>query len=370
MKTVNTKTETSFSSVKIGYIKSVFVLFALFSFSSVNGANLNIGNGGSYTVSGNEVWDGLIIGNNFATLTIPAGASLTINGNASVGNTAIFNTLGTLTITGLLDINNNATINVDGTLNLGAIEMNNGGVLDVSGSGSIDVDGDFTAKNGTTINVDLGGVVDIGGDFSVATGGGSSINVDGTVTVVGQYTGPTAVGDGTMTDSDESLLGTPLPITLLSARVNMNFDRAIISWSTATEINNERFEISRSLDMQNWSFMGTVYGNGNSESVINYSFTDTKIPFGQVYYQIRQIDFNGEQTIIATLSLNVEIETQFSIYPNPMQQGDQINILGLSDTNQVTIYNTKMQVVNQNSLEKGLYFVIIDQNAPIKVVVN
>jgi len=60
-----------------------------------------------------------------------------------------------------------------------------------------------------------------------------------------------------------------------------------LKWSTATELNNSGFDVERN-NGATWEKIGFVTGNGNSNSVIYYQFTD-KTPSGKtVDYRLKQ----------------------------------------------------------------------------------
>ncbi|MEI6123157.1 MAG: autotransporter-associated beta strand repeat-containing protein [Bacteroidota bacterium] len=66
----------------------------------------------------------------------------------------------------------------------------------------------------------------------------------------------------------------PLPIQLLSFDAECNNNSMAISWTTATETNNDYFTVERSTDATNWKFVCNVNGAGNSNSVITYRTVD------------------------------------------------------------------------------------------------
>ncbi|CAN0119488.1 unnamed protein product, partial [Chrysoparadoxa australica] len=68
---------------------------------------------------------------------------------------------------------------------------------------------------------------------------------------------------------------TALPIELLDFQLTNNLDGTVdLHWSTASEINNEWFEIQRSQDGQNWTVLNTIPGAGNSVRVLRNNFKD------------------------------------------------------------------------------------------------
>ncbi len=83
-----------------------------------------------------------------------------------------------------------------------------------------------------------------------------------------------------------------LPVTWLSIKYN----ERVLSWATASEINNSHFIILRSYDHDTYENIGYVQGNGSKNSISKYSFADYSIDKNQknVYYKIEQIDFNGQ----------------------------------------------------------------------------
>ena len=76
----------------------------------------------------------------------------------------------------------------------------------------------------------------------------------------------------------------------------LNPEKAKLTWVTASEINNDHFDIERSQDGKNFIKIDEVKGNGTTNSINNYEYYDN---FGVVtssilYYRLRQVDFNGE----------------------------------------------------------------------------
>jgi hypothetical protein len=119
--------------------------------------------------------------------------------------------------------------------------------------------------------------------------------------------------------------GSGLPIQLInfSGKFNNQTKAVDLTWSTATEINNEVFVVQRSLDGETFEDIGSIPGAGNSSSEIKYSFTDKKPLRGLVYYRLKQIDFNGIFSYTNLVSVsniessNAEKEVDVRIFPNP-----------------------------------------------------
>ena len=86
----------------------------------------------------------------------------------------------------------------------------------------------------------------------------------------------------------------PLPIELLSFNGLCNNGKVNLTWSTASETNNDFFTIEKSADGINFQFVTTVDGAGNSTQIINYAYTDKEPLSGKSYYRLKQTDFDGE----------------------------------------------------------------------------
>lgn len=134
-----------------------------------------------------------------------------------------------------------------------------------------------------------------------------------------------------------------------------------VDWTTATEINNDGFEIQRSENGIDFTTIGWVEGMGNSTNINDYSFEDFEVNKDLVYYyRLKQIDFDGAFEFSNIVSASLRGDGQFSVkvYPNPNQRGDNLNIDIYSDINTdatLNIYDMLGKVVflDKLNLSKG-----------------
>jgi len=148
---------------------------------------------------------------------------------------------------------------------------------------------------------------------------GGTINASNTpgATVAGGYAQRTG-----WTSFSEYAIGksaSALPIELISLNGTCNNNKVILSWATATELNNNYFTIERSKDAINWDLVGRVIGAGNSSHLINYEYPDNPI-FGQlIYYRLSQTDFDESHTSLGIVSAfcNDNSTPSLYVYPNP-----------------------------------------------------
>jgi hypothetical protein len=144
--------------------------------------------------------------------------------------------------------------------------------------------------------------------------------------------------------------GVVLPVELLTFTGEKKNETTILSWATATEINNKKFIIERSSDLSDWKAIGEIAGAGNSVSMIAYSFTDYSPSDGKAYYRLRQIDINGAFAYSNVVAVQTE-EQSVSIAPNPFDDILTIksNIEGDMDISIHDVLGRLQYRVNQKS---------------------
>jgi hypothetical protein len=139
--------------------------------------------------------------------------------------------------------------------------------------------------------------------------------------IVCQFTGVTAITNNVRSSLETiNVSQTPLSIELLSftAKLRENIE-VEITWSTATEKNNDHFEIEKSLNGMDWEMVALVAGAKNSSTRKYYSSKDEH-PYNQLsYYRLKQVDLNGRFTNSPIISLDLENQLDWSVdlYPNP-----------------------------------------------------
>lgn len=113
----------------------------------------------------------------------------------------------------------------------------------------------------------------------------------------------------------------PLPIKLLDLKGKRSEDAhgnktelISLDWSTASEINNNGFEIWASVDGKYFQNIGFVSGKGNSIEIISYRFEAKWITEG--YFRLKQIDRNGDYEFSDPVFIS-GINSKVIIYPNP-----------------------------------------------------
>lgn len=84
--------------------------------------------------------------------------------------------------------------------------------------------------------------------------------------------------------------GTVLPVTLVSFGVRKSAEGNTLNWQTTSESESSRFSIEKSSDFRSFRSIGTVTAAGQSNTILNYAFTDTAPSEGHNYYRLKMID--------------------------------------------------------------------------------
>ncbi|WP_462249263.1 T9SS type A sorting domain-containing protein [Ekhidna sp.] len=349
------------------------------------------------TVTQTSGGEDLNIGQN-ATFIIQAGANITGFDDVDFDQSS-----GTLTMTGgILDIGDDFkfedgddnTVNVSGgTLNVGddfEIETDNNqitftGTADVNVSGDFEfgVDGGGAGNDATNSNVNVNGnaTLDVTGDINFYEGGSGSssfLNVSGngavTTNNVDDLGSVNITEGGTVNDG-----GTILPVELLffNGKLEQNF--VVLSWHTASELNNDYFEILRSKNGVNFTPIGTVKGAGTTSELSQYTFND-QTASGTNYYQLRQVDYDGASESFNIIRVESALSDQLVVYPNPVPLSQNFTLkldtqLAPETSVQVVTMDGKVVLsekvsngsnsatIDSSQLKKGNYLVILESNA-------
>lgn len=171
--------------------------------------------------------------------------------------------------------------------------------------------------------------------------------------------------------------GNPLPIELVSFTALPEKYRVELSWTTASEINNDYFTIERSINGSDWYLVQRVDGAGNSTALINYQIVDPNPANGISYYRLKQTDYDGIEKVFPAQQVTLDFGGKYSIFPNPVS--DYLYVNSVDELGfRVSCYNSIGQKVLANDiiagqsgiltisdLPDGVYFVSIEQSGLI-----
>jgi hypothetical protein len=100
-----------------------------------------------------------------------------------------------------------------------------------------------------------------------------------------------------------------LPISLTSFTGKPVDKSILLNWETASESNNDYFEVLKSTNGKTFTAVGTVKGSGTTKETKNYSLVDNNPAAGTNYYQLVQHDFDGKSSKSAIIPVNSAISS-------------------------------------------------------------
>ncbi|MFN0202462.1 MAG: T9SS type A sorting domain-containing protein [Bacteroidia bacterium] len=171
--------------------------------------------------------------------------------------------------------------------------------------------------------------------------------------------------------------GFPVEFTNFNAQIIGN-QEVMLTWETASEKNNDYFEVEQSVDAKDFFPIGRVEGAGNSTTLQQYEYKHDEASFGTSYYRIKQVDFDGKVSYSEINEVNNKTIEWISanVYPNPASNYVNIQIGTKVETAiKVQMLNLQGAVVkewfisqdetdtnlelNLEGITKGLYFMKI-----------
>jgi len=89
-----------------------------------------------------------------------------------------------------------------------------------------------------------------------------------------------------------------IPVELTSFTAEYLDDEVVLNWRTATETNNQGFEVERSQksgerNQNDWMKISFVEGRGTTTEITDYTFQDKITNPRKYVYRLKQIDFDG-----------------------------------------------------------------------------
>ena len=162
-----------------------------------------------------------------------------------------------------------------------------------------------------------------------------------------------------------------VPVELVSFNASSNGSLVNLSWTTATELNNNGFSIERKTGSSNWQTIGFVKGSGTTTAINNYNFADRNILSQTIYsYRLKQIDFDGTFSYSKIVQVSTNLISTFELkqnYPNPFNPSTQISF-SLAQNGFVTlsVFNLLGQEVKNlvnNSMEAGSHSISFDASS-------
>ncbi len=120
-----------------------------------------------------------------------------------------------------------------------------------------------------------------------------------------------------------------VPVELTSFTAETVSDGVLLKWTTASELNNQGFEIEKSSDGIKFFIIAFVEGAGTSTETKEYSYTDdVEFKGGEsFFYRLKQVDLDGTVQYSSIVEAEFDIPKDFVLqqnYPNPFNPSTTI----------------------------------------------
>ena len=166
------------------------------------------------------------------------------------------------------------------------------------------------------------------------------------------------------------------PVELASFVATVSNRLVELSWMTATETNNQGFEVQRSAGGE-FETIAFIEGHGTTTESQVYSYSDKSVGIGSYSYRLKQVDFDGTFEYSGVVEVDVPAPAVFALdqnYPNPFNPGTKITYsIAVDSKVKLTVYNLLGETVatlvnatvpagnqevtfNGSNLNSGIYF--------------
>ena len=139
-----------------------------------------------------------------------------------------------------------------------------------------------------------------------------------------------------------------LAIKLIALQAALSGSNVLVSWKTASEVNNAYFNLQRSTDGIAFKTIDKVASAGSSVSIQRYNYTDANVPSlnaTTLYYRLQSVDANGTGTYSKVIAIKlIPGAFTFTLSPNPVR--DVLHIVANAGVTDAVIHITDMSGKN------------------------
>lgn len=169
-----------------------------------------------------------------------------------------------------------------------------------------------------------------------------------------------------------------LPVKLTSFEAKARTGQVALTWATATEENNQYFDVERSQDGKTFTAIGRVAGKGTTQQAQQYTFQDVNPLNGTLYYRLKQVDLDGTSELSPMKAVTgiTAAAPKLAVYPNPvvtnlhialntLPQGSYtITLSSISNglVKKQAVQAGELLVLNVQDIPSGAYIVVISGN--------
>jgi len=167
----------------------------------------------------------------------------------------------------------------------------------------------------------------------------------------------------TMNEVDCSVL----PVELSTFSASIVNQQVSLKWTTASETDNDYFDIERSTDGINFYKIGRVAGQGTTDQKTDYEFMDIAPELGGNYYRLRQVDLDGTETYSGIKYVELYTVKSVRLATNPVYNNLKLLFSGYRVGGHYEVYNSIGQIrlsgdlnsdqIDVSEIGKGNHFI-------------
>lgn len=174
-------------------------------------------------------------------------------------------------------------------------------------------------------------------------------------------------------------LAKPFPVILVDFAARLESNTSVLNWTTTMETNSSKFNIERSQNGKSWEEIGFVLANGESSSLISYSYIDKYPLQGENLYRLKIVDIDNTFAYSRIQYVKFEkIYDSLILYPNPATDKLCISLGGsniVKDVKDITIidmngnvqqdYKLTNEAIIFPEIKNGTYIISITNHSGI-----
>jgi|GEM_PF-5295824 len=176
-----------------------------------------------------------------------------------------------------------------------------------------------TGTNVAPADVNLG-TGNLEWSFTDTTNRPTSIRVPIAAEFVGSSTGVFNFVDICGRIGRYDILDGVLPVELTAFSVVLDGSDAVLNWQTASELNNQGFEIQEASGDQAFEALGFVEGAGTTVFAQSYRYVAHNLTPGTHRFRLKQVDFSGAIFYSTVVEVSANLTDDYVLspaYPNP-----------------------------------------------------
>ena len=172
--------------------------------------------------------------------------------------------------------------------------------------------------------------------------------------------------NGNLAIDDFCITTSTAPVELTKFHAKSNQNKVNLNWSTASELNNDHFEIQHSIEGKNFKTIGQLKGNGTTSVGASYNFEHPNPSVGINYYRLKQVDVDGKYEYSPIRSVlfgknKISVSPTFAkenvtLYVND-DQSTNFGIYNLAGQQILSGKAIGQQRIDVGFLQTGMYFI-------------